>query len=55
MVLLMLIDCFVVPIDCGGSVFCRCCAIQWLMSYHCDGKEEAGCFTLIAILVSCDC
>ena len=40
-------------------MFGPCFVIQYSMSFqpcnHIDGKERAGCFTLVVFLVSCDC
>ena len=46
------------PLDCGGSVFVPCffyTLLSVLSSYAIILTMVTGCFTLIVVLMSCDC
>ena len=47
------------PLDCGGSVFVPCFVIHYLVSFLYSYATiltiVTGCFTLIVVLMSCDC
>ena len=46
----------VAPIVCGGTAFCPCFVMQYLVCNHLDGEKRAACFTYIVIfLISRDC
>ena len=38
---------------CVWSLFCY--SVLYVLVFHLDGEERAGCFTLIVFLMSCDC